>query len=938
VGELTKALRDLESLGIATDDTPITSYVHVGIENSSARRFEACSGLERELISLLRQICPDAEDGGWQMLNLTEICQMLRNSGHRMLRPDIVETYLRGLSFDGRDQDGGKGNIRLRKISRNVISMRLERSWETLERAADIRRQGAGRLLGHLVGRVEKGKKGIDLQVETTLGALRAMLPEEAFAQPGVVKNVQRLMDRALLWLHEHSVVTLGKGLTVFRSAMTLQLDPELRGFQQKDFLALEEHYEEQAFQVHVMAEYAQRGLDSMPEALRLSEDYFTLDKAAFVRRWMPGRSSAELRRQTTPASWDLIVTSLGNAEQEKIVADDREQTNVLVLAGPGSGKTKVLVHRIAYLIRVRRENPNGILVLTYNRHAAAEIRERLRALVGDEASHVMVYTCHALAMRLMGFSFAGKSENEASFDFDSVIDEAVRQLTGRGLSRAEAEALRDTLIQGYRWLLVDEYQDIGKEEYDLIAAVAGRSINDPDLKLSLFAVGDDDQNIYAFSGASVRYIRRFEQDYSARLRYLTENYRSTRALIDSANRVIAPAEERMKSGHDIRIDRSREMEVAGGEMAELDPVARGRVQVLRSTDEVAQAVAAVDELRRLSLLIPDWSWESAAIIAREWRYLDPVRSYAEAKGIPVELASDSKTPCWRLREMQEFIAQVRQSEKELLSLEDLLEMHKRLPENKWSELVGQGLLELRNELADKAWPEGDVVEWFGEWSREIRGMKKGLLLLTAHRAKGLEFDHVVALDGKWGKRGQGEDPEAPRRLFYVASTRAKKTFAALAMGPHPFLDPSGNPDLLVREPHVDPGAMALCDKRYQAAGPKSIDLSFPGRLHKLSPSLAALRRANIGDAITLANKDGRWIVQNSDGVKIGSMSRAYLPPKGAEFLSGEIGAMIRWRRSDGDQDYQDSIKRDEWDVVLPDLVFRAVPNGKRRSGKQKGA
>lgn len=84
-----------------------------------------------------------------------------------------------------------------------------------------------------------------------------------------------------------------------------------------------------------------------MRDALRLSEDYFTLDRENFVQKWLPGRGS-ELQRQTTSESWSSIVESLGNSNQSRIVADDREQTNVLVLAGPGSGKTRVLVHRIA--------------------------------------------------------------------------------------------------------------------------------------------------------------------------------------------------------------------------------------------------------------------------------------------------------------------------------------------------------------------------------------------------------------------------------------------------------------------------------------------------------------------------------------------------------------------------------------------------------------
>src|SRR5699024_1165943 len=98
-----------------------------------------------------------------------------------------------------------------------------------------------------------------------------------------------------------------------------------------------------------------------------------------------------------------------------------------------------------------------------------------LRHLIGDDAGLVTISTCHALAMRLVGASFAGSATE--THDFDGIVREAVRLLNGEGLSKAEAEAQRETLIQGYRWILVDEYQDIGPEEYALIAAVAGRSL-----------------------------------------------------------------------------------------------------------------------------------------------------------------------------------------------------------------------------------------------------------------------------------------------------------------------------------------------------------------------------------------------------------------------------------------------------------------------------
>ncbi len=370
-------------------------------------------------------------------------------------------------------------------------------------------------------------------------------------------RDPARLVDRALLWLHEQEIIRLNKGLAVFRPAMTIRLKPERRGFAQADFAPLKLHYDEQVLQIHVMAEYVQRGLGAMADALRLAMDYFSLRQISFLRRWLPGRDS-EISRQTTPESWRAIVEGLNNPVQRRIVADDREQTDVLVLAGPGSGKTRVLVHRIAYLIRVKRENPRGILALAYNRHAAVEIRRRLAELIGDDARGVTVLTCHALAMRLVGASFAGRASRLDEGEFQAVLQDATALLRGVGLPPEETDEHRERLLAGFRWILVDEYQDIGPDQYGLISALAGRSLSDEDDKLSLFAVGDDDQNIYAFNGAAVGFIRRFEADYGAKPAFLTDNYRSTGHIIDATNVVIEAARQRMKAGHPIEIDRAR--------------------------------------------------------------------------------------------------------------------------------------------------------------------------------------------------------------------------------------------------------------------------------------------------------------------------------------------------------------------------------------------
>ena len=107
-------------------------------------------------------------------------------------------------------------------------------------------------------------------------------------------------------------------------------------------------------------------------------------------------------------------------------------------------------------------------------------------------------------------------------------------------------------------------------------SCAAQTPIEECDEKLTMFAVGDDDQNIYAFNGSSTEFIRRFEADYEARPAYLTDNYRSTGHIIAAANAVIEPARQRMKEGREIEINRARAQDPPGGDWTLVDPVALG--------------------------------------------------------------------------------------------------------------------------------------------------------------------------------------------------------------------------------------------------------------------------------------------------------------------------------------------------------------------------
>ena len=918
------ALHDMERLGIASNDTVLTAFVHAGVQRASRQRFEQAAELERGLIDLLRETAPDMEKGDTSPLHLRLATQRLKDDGHAYALPELLRRIVRSIAADGRGEGGGGGSLGVRGRDAETMQVTLQREWKALEKTAELRRTAAGHLLDHLLACLPSGSRGTDLLAETTLGKLLTAI-ESNLILKSEVRNPARLMDRALLWLHEQEVIRLNKGLTVFRPAMTIRLKPETRGFAQVDFASLKLHYDEQVLQIHVMAEYAEQGLGSMADALGLAMDYFSYSQEEFLSRWLPDRER-EVSRQTTPESWRAIVESLNNPIQRRIVADDREQTNVLVLAGPGSGKTRVLVHRVAYLIRARRENPRGILALAYNRHAAIEIRRRLADLIGDDAKGVMVLTCHALAMRLVGASFSGRANRLDDGEFQEILKQAVALLRGEGLPPDEADEYRSRLLAGFRWILVDEYQDIGPDQYELISALAGRTLTEEDDRISLFAVGDDDQNIYAFNGSSVEFIRRFEADYGAKPAYLTDNYRSTGHIVTAANAVIKPARQRMKIGHTIHVNRAREKDPPGGVWAELDPVARGRVQILPAGDDpISQAQVTVAELKRLSGLTPNWDWSTCAVMAREWSYLDPVRSLCELEGIPVQMANEDFSGVWHLRETQALVNWLRGRDSRLVTNTDLNEWLLEQPSGPWTDLLGEAVDEYELETGGAETSVSHFIEWLAEWAREVRRRQRGLMLLTAHRAKGLEFDHVVVLDGGWDRFGLGEDADATRRLYYVAMTRARETLAlARFTEPHPLQDAlRGSPSLLLRQAPIElPAAAPQLARRYRRLSLRDVFLSFAGYKQHGHPVHRAIASLSPCDRLEVRNGSNRWELLDCKGTVVGQLARGFEAPDGVRCTFATVLAVVTWDRERSEPQYLSGLQCDAWEVVVPELVF----------------
>ena len=940
--QLRKVFSTLEEIGVASNDVRITVYVHARVENGSARRLALARELEEALIAELREEAPDQEIDTWTRLALRPLAQRLRENDIENPLPERLVRLLRSISADGRDEPDAKRSIEIRARDMETIGVRLRRDWASIDRIARLRRDGAARLLEHLVGKVPDDVRGVDLLVETTYGALEQAIKDDLVLK-SELKNqtTQPLVDRALLWMHEQEVITLNRGLTVFRPAMTLKVTRDGRTFTVADFKPLQEHYAEQTAQIHVVTEYARLGVADIHLALRLAMDYFELANKAFVHKWFKGKETA-LRRDTLPEHYEEIVKKLGNRTQEDIVADDRERTNVLVLAGPGSGKTRVLVHRIAYLIRVRRENPRSILALTYNRHAAVEARRRLDELIGGDARGVNVMTCHALAMRILGISFAQAATNPSDETFNNILRDATRLL---GSGEATAFVTREQMLGRVNWILVDEYQDIGEAEYELIAALAGKTLAEDDARLNLFAVGDDDQNIYAWKGASVRFIRRFAQDYHAKEEYLVENYRSSGYIIDAANRCIDGAAERLKRDHRLQIDARRLTDPPGGAWANRDGVAGGRVQILQLRGgQLSQAVAAVEELKRLSDLDSDWQWSRCAVIARNWADLDPARSACMVHGIPVQSAREELSSFWRARETQRFLRTLESGDATTIETQEIRRYRADLTGGPWADLLTQALEELLvGEGHAEMLPIAYVRNWLGEWSKEIRRKQQGLLLTSAHRAKGLEFDHVVILDGRWRAASDEEDSETPRRLYYVSMTRARETLSLLQLEDadlpdfrdkpllanhkeraETLLQPLRNvPSVLERQaPSPDISDRRL-DVRIMQCTMQDVVLSFAGWRAAQSKAHHAIAALEPGDPLSLQHEDGQWKVFDHDGRQVGRMARKWTLPNAMTIDQAVVqGIFTRWAKDEEDGERRQTLRSETWEVVVPQLTL----------------
>lgn len=330
----------------------------------------------------------------------------------------------------------------------------------------------------------------------------------------------------ALLYLSKIGSISLQGGFLVLYNGMEIKrlvTDNKIR-YKNDDYRMLSEFYKQKIQQIHIVGEYANLMVRDYNAALQFVNDYFAMDFRRFIAKYFKGERAAQIERNITPEKYHQLFGELSD-KQSEIINDD-ESKYIVVAAGPGSGKTRVLVHKLAALLLLEDVKHEQLLMVTFSRAAATEFKKRLIGLIGNAAHFVEIKTFHSYCFDLLGK--IGNLE-----DSDDVVKNAAEMI-----NNGEVEFGRITKTV----LVIDEAQDMDENEFNLIRALMNR--NDD---MRVIAVGDDDQNIYEFRGSNSDYLKTLITEYGARKYEMTENYRSKSMIVDFANYFVATLSARMK-------------------------------------------------------------------------------------------------------------------------------------------------------------------------------------------------------------------------------------------------------------------------------------------------------------------------------------------------------------------------------------------------------
>lgn len=619
--------------------------------------------------------------------------------------------------------------------SKDHYSIQYKQSKDKLSGKIEKRHSLAGFFVEYLYKKsTEKTKPPEDKQATSLVEFSVHELMEEYARQNTLFGLTIKLYDveDALFFLSRIEALSIEGGFLVVYNKLNIERKEQnlRKQYKQEDYELLKTHYDHKTQQIHIVGEYAKKMLTNYQSALTFVNDYFQLNYSSFLNKYFPGSRKDEIKKSITPAQMEQLFGALSPAQLE--IINDRESQYMVVAAGPGSGKTKLLVHKLAAIVRMEDIKYEQLIMLTFSRSAVTEFKKRLIGLIGNAALYLEIKTFHSYCFDLLGrIGSIEKSEN--------VIKEAVQRIKGK-----EVEAGRIAKVV----LVIDEAQDIDATEYELVKVLIEEN---PEMRV--IAVGDDDQNIYEFRGSDSKYFREILSYPNSKKYELIENYRSKANLVDFTNHFAHSIEQRLKTSeiHSVHLP-------------------DGRIELVNYTSD--NLVIPVVE----DILTTDLSGTTCVLTAenKEAMY---ITGYMHTRKMNAKLIqSNTGFNLLNLKEVRYFLKLLKANNDSPVISDEQIDNLKRELSNEFGEsgqvIMCQKMIREFEETHPKTKYKSDLELFISESKIEdfAEAGTDTITVSTMHKAKGKEFNNVYIMLNHFDL-----STNEKRRVLYVAMTRAKE-------------------------------------------------------------------------------------------------------------------------------------------------------------------
>ncbi|RIA09381.1 ATP-dependent DNA helicase RecQ [Flavobacteriaceae bacterium MAR_2010_72] len=541
-------------------------------------------------------------------------------------------------------------------------------------------------------------------------------------------------IEDTLFYLSRIEAIKIEGGFLVVYNRLTIDRveQDNKRRYKNEDYQKLNQFYENKIQQIHIVGEYAKKMIGDYKGALQFVEDYFQLNYSSFLRKYFPGSKIDNLKLKMTPTKFKKLFGEL-SVTQLKIIND--KQQYIAIVAGPGSGKTKVLVHKLASLLLMEDVKHEQLLMLTFSRAAATEFKKRLLSLIGNAAHFIEIKTFHSYCFDLLGR--VGSLEKS-----DAILKSTIEKI-----KNGEVEANRITKTV----LVIDEAQDMNADEFALI-----NTLMEQNEEMRVIVVGDDDQSIYEFRGANSKYLEQFMAERVVNKHELIENYRSKNNLVEFTNGFVRKIRHRLKDTPiDAKQNDNGNIKLVHYQNRNLiSPL----VQDLLSTDLIGTTCVLTktnDEALQITGLLLKNGMQAKLIQSNdgfslqnllEVRFLlDKINMNDDIKIISDEVWVKAKS-----------------------------EMRKKFHHSSKLEVCNNIIKQFEDSNSQKRY-KSDLEVLIRESKLEDFYSQDGetIFVSTIHKAKGKEFDNVFILLENFNAA-----PDEAKRQLYVAMTRAKRNLA----------------------------------------------------------------------------------------------------------------------------------------------------------------